>query len=294
MTESQYVLLIKNSDLLLLGGYMIFNAYSDSSDGIFGISVKSAGQIFADNGRRISRPSGREDWLLFYVAKGTERFFLEGRTDDANDGSFIFFRPNEKQDHICVGDKKAEFYFVHFDAPENFELFGFRSSTVYGSDADPTVTDLFSEIITELQTKRAMYEKICAAKLLELIGYLARRKADEKVSRYRYGSQISFVIQNMNREFYEDRALEDYADMCKMSRFHFLRVFKEVTGQSPMEYRNSIRIEHAKRILEDEDIPVSDVGLRVGYTSPSYFCDAFKKKVGSSPQKYRQNTKMNK
>jgi AraC-like DNA-binding protein len=164
----------------------------------------------------------------------------------------------------------------------------------YDSDADPAVTDLFLEIITELQTKRALYEAICTAKLLELIGHLARKEADEKISRDRYGSQISFVIQNMNREFYEDRTLEDYADMCKMSRFHFLRVFKEVTGQSPMEYRNSIRIEHAKRMLEEEDIPISDVGLRVGYASPSYFCDAFKKKVGSSPQKYKQNTKVNK
>ncbi len=273
---------------------MIFNAYSDGQNGIFGVSVRSAGQIFAKSGRTISRPSGREDWLLFYVAKGSERFFLGGGTVDAKEGSFIFFRPYEKQEHICVGDKKAEFYFVHFDAPEDFDLFGLQSSTIYDSDADSTVSDLFSEIISELQTKRAMYEKICAAKLMELIGQLARREADEKVSRDRYGSQISFVIQNMNREFFEDRSLEDYADMCKMSRFHFLRVFKEVTGQSPMEYRNSIRIEHAKRILEEEDIPVSDVGLRVGYASPTYFCDAFKKKVGSSPQKYRQNTKVNK
>ena len=273
---------------------MIFNAYSDARDGLFGVSIKSAGQIFAQRGRRISRPSGREDWLLFYVAKGTERFFLGSEAVDAAEGAFIIFRPLENQEHICIGEKKAEFYYVHFDAANDFDIFGLKSSTVYSGDSDPIVSDLFAGIISELQNKRALYEKICAARLLELIGRLARREADEIISRDRYGSRIAFVIQSMNREFYEDRSLEDYADMCNMSRFHFLRSFKSVTGQSPIEYRNSIRIEHAKRMLEEEDIPVNSVGLRVGYTSPSYFCDAFKKKVGSSPVKYRQNTKMNK
>ena len=78
---------------------MIFNAYSESSDGLFGVSVKSAGHIFAENGRRVSRPTGREDWLLFYVAKGTERFTLDGETD-APEGSFIIFKPHQKQEHI--------------------------------------------------------------------------------------------------------------------------------------------------------------------------------------------------
>ena len=273
---------------------MIFNAYSDGGKGIFGVSIRSAGQIFAKSGRTISRPSGREDWLLFYVAKGTERFFLESGEVDANEGAFIFFRPHERQEHICIGNKKAEFYYIHFDAPKDLDLFGLESSRVYRSAPDTAICDLFSEVISELQGKRALYEKICASKLLELMGHLARGEADEMVSRDRYGSQISFVIQNMNREFYENRSLEDYANMCKMSKFHFLRVFKDVTGQSPLEYRNAIRIEHAKRILEEEDIAVSDVGAKVGYTSASYFCDAFKKKVGLSPVKYRQNTKLNK
>ena len=55
---------------------MIFNAYSGTDRGALGLCVRSAGHIFARQGRRISRPAGREDWLLFYVAKGSERFFF--------------------------------------------------------------------------------------------------------------------------------------------------------------------------------------------------------------------------
>ena len=59
---------------------MIFNAYQDNDDGIAGISLVSSGHIFAHHGRRIYRPNGRNDFLLFYVAKGRENFFLDTET----------------------------------------------------------------------------------------------------------------------------------------------------------------------------------------------------------------------
>ena len=70
-----------------------------------------------------------------------------------------------------------------------------------------------------------------------------------------------------------------------------MRVFKEITGVSPLEYRNKIRIDHAKELLEDDSIPVGEVGALVGYASASYFCDAFKKRTGYSPIQYRQMIK---
>ena len=80
----------------MLGLLMIFNAYQDSDVGIAGISVVSSGHIFAQRGRKIDRPTGRSDFLLFYVGSGKERFFLEHEII-AEEGSFIFFRPHEKQ-----------------------------------------------------------------------------------------------------------------------------------------------------------------------------------------------------
>jgi len=266
---------------------MIFNAYSDKTDGLYDVSIKSAGHIFARAGRRISRPNGRDDWLLFYVSKGCERFFFDGPAD-GGEGSFVIFRPHEKQEHVCVGEKNAEFYFVHFTAPDDFDLFGLESSRLYHARPDTAICDLFTGIITELQSKRPHYEKICVTKLFEIMISLARKGIDESDPYGRYGSLIFFVIQTMNTKFYENSSLEDYARMCRMSKFHFLRAFKDITGQSPIEYRNGIRMEHAKYLLEEEDLSISDIGSKIGYSSPSYFCDAFKKSVGISPFQYRQ------
>ena len=269
---------------------MIFSAYQDTNNGIAGVSVVSSGHIFAQKGRKIDRPAGRSDFLLFYVAKGKEHFYLD-KEIIADAGSFIFFRPFEKQKHIYLENKTGEFYYVHFNAPCDFDLFGFKSSTIYNSQPSTKVRDIFEEIISELQKKQPAYEMICVSKLYNIISLLIRKTEKESAHQGRYFDKISFVIQNMNKEYEKNYTLDEYAKMCNMSKFHFSRIFKNITGTSPLEYRNKIRLDHAKELLLDTNIPVSEIGGRVGYCSGTYFCDAFKAKIGIAPSEYRKSEK---
>lgn len=54
---------------------MIYNAYQNNDKGLYNISIVSSGHIFAQKNRQINRPNGRTDYLLFYVAKGSNHFF---------------------------------------------------------------------------------------------------------------------------------------------------------------------------------------------------------------------------
>ena len=74
--------------------------------------------------------------------------------------------------------------------------------------------------------------------------------------------------------------------MCHMSKYHFLRVFKAVTGTTPLEYRSRIRIDHAKELLKNSNFSVSEIGEALGYSSLAYFSVAFKKATGLSPTEY--------
>ena len=269
---------------------MIFNAYQDNDTDLFGISIVSGGHIFAPKGRTISRPNGRADYLLFYVAKGSEHFYLE-REVELTEGAFVIFRPFEKQVHIQRSQKVSEFYYVHFRANEDFDLFGFASSTAYFNKPSAKITDLFEEIINELQTKQPFYEKICSSKLFNIL-FLLRRKCEKATNPLgRHTDKVSYIIQNMNKEYNENYSLEDYAKMCCMSKYHFLRVFKDITGCSPIEYRNSIRLEHAKELLCDTDNTINEICEAVGYTSNAYFCNTFKEKYNISPNRYRKKYK---
>lgn len=266
---------------------MIFNAYQDTNKGINGISVNSCGHIFAQKGRKIYRPNGRSDYLLFYIAKGKEHFYLQSEVV-AKEGSFVFFRPYERQEHSYHEEKTGEFYYVHFDAPESFDLLGFESFRVYSAKQNTEVCDIFEEIIRELQCKNPAYEEICTSKLFNIIGLLKRKTEKETNQNSHYNDKISFAIQTMNKEYYKSYTLDEYAKMCNMSRFHFLRIFKSITGMSPIEYRNKIRLDHAKELLSDGELSIIEIGTKVGYPCNAYFCDAFKNKMGISPSQYRK------
>ncbi len=266
---------------------MIYNAYQDTQIGISGISIISSGHIFAPQNRRIYRPNGRKDYLLFYVSKGSEYMLLD-REVVMKEGSFIIFRPNERQIHEQKERGVSEFYYIHFNAPEDFDLFGFESSVVYSVVPSTGINDLFEEVIEELQTKHPSYEKICVSKFFNILALLERKCTKETTPLGQYVDKISFIIQKMNREYEKDYSLDEFAKMSCMGKFHFLRIFKEITGFSPIEYRNNIRIEHAKEMLTDTDDLIDEISRNVGYTSNAYFCDAFKTKVGMSPSQYRK------
>lgn len=266
---------------------MIFNAYGDRIGGVLGLEIVSCGHIFAEKGRAIHRPKGREDWLLFYVEKGSETFSLDRETV-AEAGSFILFRPGEPQIHVCTSEKTSEFYYVHFNLPEAAFPFSLDSSHVYTGTVNSRVRDLFEEILDETEARLPAFGAITVGRLLTLLGLLERSVSKRYGETAEGADRIATVLRRMNREYAEAHTLESYAAMCSMSKFHFLRVFRSITGASPIEYRNRLRIEHSKALLRDTFLPISEIGLRVGYASPSYFCDAFKKEVGISPRAYRE------
>lgn len=274
-------------DLLLFGGIMNYNAYQESDINLFGISIVSAGHTFAYKNRQVNRPNGRKDYLLYYVAKGTNHVFLDKETI-VEEGSFIIFKPFEKQCHIQKDKAMSEFYFIHFNAPETFDLFNFESSTAYKIQPSSKVRDLFEEVIEELRLKPPFYEKMCSIKLLNILALLERKIEKESKPKGFYADKISFVLQKMNKEYDKNFSLEEFAEMCNISRFHFLRIFKSLVGCTPIEYRNEIRLDHAKELLMDTDLSIEEISEKVGYSTSSYFCDAFKKKYKKSPSRYRK------
>lgn len=68
----------------------------------------------------------------------------------------------------------------------------------------------------------------------------------------------------------------------------FLRRFKKATGQSPMGYVQTLRIEEAKQMLETSEAPFEDIAAEVGYTEPAAFRHLFRKLVGETPSAYRR------
>ncbi len=78
------------------------------------------------------------------------------------------------------------------------------------------------------------------------------------------------------------------ADRSGLSTRSFQRRFRGATGQSPLEYVRTVRIEEAKQMLEASDMPIDDIAADIGYAEPSSFRAAFRKHVGLHASAYRR------
>lgn len=79
------------------------------------------------------------------------------------------------------------------------------------------------------------------------------------------------------------------AESVGLSPFHFARMFKKSTGQSPHLYVTRRRMELAKRLLADDSLPLAEVAARSGYHTQAHFTDAFRRQVGTTPGRYRRS-----
>ena len=82
-------------------------------------------------------------------------------------------------------------------------------------------------------------------------------------------------------------ALRAVARAVRMSYFHFSRAFKQSMGMTATNYIAERRIERAKKMLEETEMPISEIALRSGFSSQSHFTTAFRRLAGATPKAFR-------
>lgn len=96
------------------------------------------------------------------------------------------------------------------------------------------------------------------------------------------------VIADMQTNLGQDLTIDDMARTAMFSKFHFTRVFRDVTGTSPGRFLSALRLQEAKRLLLNTTFSVADISSRVGYSSVGTFSSRFKACVGVSPSVFRE------
>ncbi|PPS81081.1 GlxA family transcriptional regulator [Streptomyces sp. MH60] len=85
-----------------------------------------------------------------------------------------------------------------------------------------------------------------------------------------------------------DLSVESLAARASLSPRHFARAFRAETGTTPGRYVDRVRLEHARRLLEDTGDGVEEVSRASGYGTPEAMRRAFVKALGASPAEYRR------
>jgi AraC family transcriptional regulator len=173
------------------------------------------------------------------------------------------------------------------------DLYGQAAEYVRWPDAlvvdDPVLTAVVGGLgESALAGADQLYAETAAA---YLAAHLLTRHSSVPTPRAVSGEDIrvrratSFV----NDNYHLPLTLNEIAAVANLSPFHFLRVFKMATGQTPHRFLNTVRVNRARRYLARGDLSVTEIAHLCGFTTPSRLATAFRRETGVSPSAYRSS-----
>ena len=102
-------------------------------------------------------------------------------------------------------------------------------------------------------------------------------------------ARLRRVLEYIETHLSADIGITVLAEVAAISAAHFSRVFAQATGVPPYAYVVARRIEHAKRLLANPELPLSAVAASCGFHTEAHFSRMFTREVGVTPRQYRLN-----
>ena len=99
---------------------------------------------------------------------------------------------------------------------------------------------------------------------------------------------VTYIQQNYHR----DLTVEEIADVCKLNRSYFSKLFKENMGCPPQEFLIRLRLSKATEFMKTSGASIGDISILCGYPNQFHFSRAFKKRYGMSPREWRNQNKV--
>jgi AraC-like DNA-binding protein len=139
------------------------------------------------------------------------------------------------------------------------------------------LSKLFSEEINDPFGNSCRTYRLCM-KFLEEAG------AEQGPERQSFDELKTFLKNNL----YRDISVEEMAEVLRLSRSHFTRLFSREMGMSPRMYLEDLRLKTAMGLLFEDQVSVKEAAVRCGIYDVNYFCRLFRKRYGISPGKYKE------
>ena len=153
----------------------------------------------------------------------------------------------------------------------------------------PKAIQITNKIESISKKKEAGWEVISLTSLQELIIYLSKCYTHSKTPNANALLRLANIMTLLEKEFMKPWSLDDLVKESNMSKGNFIRVFKNATGQTPIEYLIDVRIRHAMDLLCKKDLTITEIAYEVGFNDRNYFSRHFSKRVKTTPKKFRVN-----
>lgn len=237
---------------------------------------------------------------LFFVVNGNGSFMAEGESFPVRENDMVIINPHvehtEKSlntsplEYIVLGIEGLSFSFDDISAAHDAVSVQTASGAVYKYNVQSSNIYAYLNImLEEISKKDSSYETVCQNLLEVLLICMLRNEkfsiiqnANSMLSR-----ECAQIKNYLDSNYSENITLDTLASITHMNKYYMAHAFTKHTGLSPINYLLQKRIQEGKHLLESTTYSIAEISTMLGFSSQSYFSQAFKKAAGTTPIQHR-------
>lgn len=244
----------------------------------------------------IEENDGREEYVLIYCVKGYGVAIINHKTFHISPGDFFLIPSSTPFSYYADKIKPWTIYWFFFKGKPIQQMADLYINTAktykgylpYNDDRVKLFNKIYQQLEQGYGLENLTLLNMC---LLNLISSLVLITEDRTLAPDKLQLVVSTSIQLMKEHVEGNISLSDVAKNANLSNSHFSSIFKQITGLSPINYYNDLKVQKACDYLKYSDILVKEISFKLGILDVQYFSRLFIKTMGITPLKYRVRNK---
>lgn len=235
------------------------------------------------------KESATENDTFILVESGSLIYIVDGRRIPLTKGDVLYIPQGHVRSAIC-------------NPPHTHQMYGILFKRLRSSEG-PALPMLDQEHIQHLHTRNFYYlkqrcsllvqhwlgrmphyEAICAGIFTEIVGIVNREMEDRQFP-VKKKAMIATLQQYILNHYREPIRMEQLAALVDRTPNYITTTFREMTGLSPIEYLNRVRVASARELLLNTNFTIGQIAEMTGFCDQSYFNRVYKKVMGYPPSK---------
>ncbi len=232
-----------------------------------------------------------EYYVIGFIKSGKRHLSCRNKEYNIKNNDLILFNPHDNHtceqidgkalDYRCLNIKPNLMKKIVFEIKGEESLPYFVENVIFNSDIVPLLHELYFMIVND--EKDFKKEELFLSIIEQLIDEYSKTLYSSPVKEM--NMEIKSVCDFLENNYMKNITLDNLTNLTGTSKYNLIRSFTKQKGISPYSYLESIRINRAKKFLENGVSPI-DAALRTGFTDQSHFTKFFKKFIGLTPKQY--------
>jgi len=215
------------------------------------------------------------------IDDGECKYEWDGGAAELKKGSMIYL-PTGCRKVVKVTKQPFSFYRISFIMKEcgsGEEIIFDENPNLFAENMSKTTFEICENLLKSTLSENNTFismSHLCS--LFEKIKKAHKPEVDERVAK---------IINYIENNYTENFDAETLSDICFLSRAQMFRLFKKETGDTPIDYRNRLRIKKAQQLIQSGECTIREISDMLGFENVYYFSRIFAKYTGISPGKYK-------